>query len=479
MNFTYLVKKICEKYPEKDAVVENGNHITYQELWEKINFVCRLYQDLNVQCSDRILIVLPNSANFIFYHFAALKIGAISVPVKRDYKFYELAAILENCRPKIFVSCNRWLNNNPILKELKSEIKLISVDDINIKNEKSENSVWPARNRDIASINYSYFGDGYPKGAALTHGNHIYAAIGYTRHIGFSSNDIFLIVLPMPHVYALSGTINSSLIKGGTIVIAGSYSPKGIFSAVENYKVTVLAAVPAVFEYLAKFKRKGRYDLSSLRRCVTGGDVMPEKLHHQFEKELKFQIIQGYGLTETLPIFCNPSGTRNRPGTLGLPGRKDIKIKIVNERDEEVRIGQIGEILVKSPTTMREYYNLPKDTKRILKDGWLYTGDLGNVDKDGFLYFYGLKKNIFNIYGNKVDPLEVKNVLLEHTLIEKVNLYLEISSDKECFRGSKRICADISVRNGQKISSVEIRDYCKEKIATYKIPEKFNFYTMQ
>jgi long-chain acyl-CoA synthetase len=177
-----------------------------------------------------------------------------------------------------------------------------------------------------------------------------------------------------------------------------------------------------------------------------------------------------------LPIICNPSGPQNKPGTLGRPGRKDIEIKIVNEKKEEVAIGQIGEILIKSPTTMSGYYNLPDDTEEILKDGWLYTGDLGKIDKDGFLYFHGLIKKIFNIYGNKVDPLEVKNMLLKHPFIEKVNIYLEILSDDGYIIGSKRICADIYVREGKEISSVEIRDYCYEKVASYKIPGKFNFY---
>ena len=477
MNFIYLLKRVTKEYPEKNAVIENGKPVTYLELWEKINFAGRLYQDSGVKCNDRILIALPNSTNFIFFHFAAIKIGAISVPVKSEYKIHEFAAILENCQPKIFVSCDRWLKeNNSILEKFKYKIKFISVDDVNFEIKKRECVLWPAKNSDIATITYAYFGDGYPKGAALTHANHIYAAIGISKHVEFISDDRFLIVLPMSHVFPLSGSINTSIIKGGTIVIIDSYSPKSIFSAVQNYKVTVLAAVPVIFEYLAKFKRKDNYDISTLRLCITGGDSMPERLHREFEKKLDSQILQGYGLTETLPILCNPPGTHNRPGTLGLPGRKDIEIKIVNEEKEEVAIGQIGEILIKSPTTMSRYYNLPDDTEEILKDGWLYTGDLGKTDKDGFLYFHGLIKKIFNIYGNKVDPLEVKNMLLKHPFIEEVNIYLEILSDDGYIIGSKRICADIYVREGQEISSIEIRDYCCEKIASYKIPGKFNFY---
>lgn len=479
MNFTWILKKISEKHSEKDAVIDEGERLTYSDFWDRIDSASNLYQSLDIKKGDRVLIILPNSAMFLVYHFAAMKIGAISVPVKTDYRIWEVSRILKNCQPKIFIAHNEWLEENTqLLQEVDSE-NILRIDNVSLEDYKQGTDIYPVKNGDIASINYTYFGDGYPKGAALTHGNHIYAATGYSRHQGFNSDDRLLIILPMPHVFTLSGCINSPLIKGGTLVITGNFSPKAIFSDIEKYKITVLTAVPAVFEYLAKFKRKERYNLSSLRLCVTGGELMPEKLQHEFEKMLKKQIVQGYGLTESLPIICNPQGPRNKPGTLGIPGRKDIKIKIVNEKNEEMHIEQIGEILIKSPTTMSGYYNLPDDTEKILKDSWLYTGDLGKIDKDGFLHFCGLKKKIFNIYGNKVDPLEVKSVLLEHPFIEKVNIYLEILSDEEYIIGSKRICADIYVRNGQKISSVEIRDYCKEKIATYKIPEKFNFYTMQ
>lgn len=480
MDTISLLKNVCKRCPQKDAIIENGKKITYLEFWRKINAACKFYQKVDIKCGERILIVLPNNSNFLIYHLAALKTGAISVPLKTDYKIAEFKSILKSCQPKLLVSYDKWLyENNCFLEGLKSQINLASVDDIKLENNKTEFNPCYRKHSDLATINYSYFGDGYPKGASLSHANHIYSSGGICKHVGFKANDRFLIVLPMSHVFALSGCINTSLLRGGTIVILENYSPQAIFSAIEEYKITVLNAVPAVFEYLAKFRRKDKYNISSIRRCITGGDFMPRRLHCRFEKELKTQILQGYGLTETLPILCNPSGARNRPGTLGLPGRKDIHIKIVNEKDEDAGYDQTGEILVKSPTTMRGYYNLPHDTKRIIKGDWLYTGDLGKIDKDGFVHFCGLKKKIFNMYGNKVDPLEVKNVLLEHPSIKNANIYLDLLSDGEWIIGSKRICADVFVRDEEKISSIKIRDYCKERIAAYKIPDKFNFYSMQ
>lgn len=477
MNFIYLIKKICKKYPDNNVVIENGKNTTYKELWEKIKLACKFYQQQDIKKGDRILILLPNSANFLIYHYAALKMGAISVPMKTEYKIYELSKIVDNCAPRIFVTWNTWLNeNSAIFQELKYRVAFISIDDINLDDGEGVTSISSVRNNDLASINYSYSGDGYPKGAALDHGNHIYAAIGYSKFQRFTYKDNLLIILPMPHVYTLSGCLNSSLIAGGTITIIDNLLPKSIFRAIEDFKVTVLSAIPVVFEYLARYKRKERYDLSSLRLCVTGGELMPEDLQYKFEKLLKTQIVQGYGLTECLPLICNPAGRRNKRGTLGIPGRKDIKIKIVNEKNEKLLVDQTGEILIKSPTTMLQYYNLPDDTKKVLKDGWFYTGDIGKIDKDGHLYFCGLKKKIYNIYGNNIDPLEIKNVLLEHPLIEKANIFLKVLPDEDSILNSKIICADICIKNGLKISSTEIRKYCMKKIAAYKVPERINIY---
>jgi long-chain acyl-CoA synthetase len=479
MNFTSILKKAVDSFPGKPFIIENGHPVSYKEFWEIMTAITGRYEDAGIKRGDPVLIALPNSAGLLLCHFAAMNMAAISVPVKIDYRSHEYSLIIQNCRPKAVVSDGDWWQENSSLFEKNAPaIPYLSIGDLlggSTGYDKKKAGICPVFNHETASINYSYSGDGYPKGATLTHGNHIYAATGYTRHMGFVPGDIFLITLPMQHVYALSGCINSSIIKGATNVIIYGLSPKSVFAAVETYKITVLSAVPALFELLARFKRKERYDISSLRRCVTGGDHMTKELQRTFEKLLNVQIIQGYGLTESLPIICNPHGKRNKPGTLGIPGRRDIEIKILDETHQEAGVDQMGEILIKSPTTMRGYYNLPEDTHHVLKDGWLYTGDYGSLDADGFLHFHGLKKNIFNIYGNNADPLEIQTILLAHPLIEKANITLENLS-KDSIIGSKKIHADIYIKKDSTISRQEIVSYCREKIAAYKIPKNIEIY---
>lgn len=459
---------------------DDGVEISYKDLWEKINFIDNLYLAKNVNYGDRILIVLPNCINFILYYFAALKIGAVPVSVKESFRIVEFSAIVENCQPKLFITSGKWLNENGnIIDELKFQGEVVDVDVIEVKNEKNDTGIYYTKNSDLAGISYSYFGDGYPKGAALSHANYIYAAIGYSKHLGLTHDDVFLAILPMPHVFSFSGCINTPIVTGSTIVVASEYSPKAILSYIDKYNITVLTASPVIYELISKYKRIDKYDLSSLRICITGGELMTEERQQKISSVLKTNILQGYGLTETLPILCNPVNGQDKPGTLGIPGRKDIFIKIVNEKGEEVETGEIGEILVKSPTSISGYYNLPGETEKLIKDDWLYSGDLGKVDEDGFVYFWGLKKKIFNIYGNNIDPMELEKVLLSHPLIDKINIYLEVQQHNDFITGSKVICADIYVKGIDNISAKDIKTYCLNKIAAYKIPEKINLFSTE
>ncbi|MFI5248276.1 MAG: class I adenylate-forming enzyme family protein, partial [Nitrospirales bacterium] len=458
-------------FPDHDAVINGGTATSFQEFWRKIVAVGSCYRRWNVSTGDRVILVLPNGLDFLLLHFAALKIGAISVPLKNEYKWWELNPIIAECRPHLLVSDDAWLNENLHALELPAETRVASVDHLSHGSCDDCDAPSVLSSQALASINYTYTGDGQHKGAMLTHANHLYAATGYARHQGFTAQDKFLIILPMSHVFALSGCVNSGLIRGSTLVIQNNLAPKAILGAIEKHRITILSAVPCVFEYLARFSRRDRYDLSSLRLCVTGGDYMPADLHHECEKEFGAQIVQGYGLTESLPIICNPPGPRNQPGTLGIPGRRDIEIRIVDKDSQELSSGEMGEIIIRSPTTMSGYYQRPHDTQKTLRGGWLYTGDWGKLDDDGFLHFCGVKKNVFNLNGNKVDPLEVSRALLEHPMVDDVEIYAETSEGTR----AQQICARVVVKEaGEELSSSELREFWKTRIAGYKIPKKIS-----
>ena len=468
MNFVGLLHGVVRRLPEHDAIVDGERRFSFRDFWRQIAGAVRAYVELGIQPGDRVVLVLPNSPEFLFFHFAALQMGAVSVPVKNDYRRWELEQIIDDCRPRLVVSNDLWLGDNaPAMSRSLAGISVISVDRFPLLPAEG-GRVSPTPSGAIASVNYSYSGGGHPRGAVLTHGNHICAATGYARHQGFTSAERFLIILPMAHVFALSGCVNSGLIRGGALVILHRYTPKAIFRAIEEHAITVLSAVPAVFDYLVRFPQKDRYDLSSLRLCVTGGDFMPAEVQRQVQAALRAPVVQGYGLTECLPIICNPPNGLNKPGTLGIPGRRDIRLRIISPDGGGLPPGEVGEITIRSPTTMCGYLNRPRETAEILSDGWLRTGDWGCVDEDGYLHFRGLRKNILNIYGNKVDPMEVANCLLSHPAIAEAEVTGVPANGAP--QSAPQIAAKVNLKQGRSVSEDELGAFLRERLAAYKVP---------
>jgi long-chain acyl-CoA synthetase len=201
---------------------------------------------------------------------------------------------------------------------------------------------------------------------------------------------------------------------------------------------------------------------------ISGGEYLPPDLYFNIVKGLKIPLVQGYGLTECMPIICNVPGGPDKPESLGIPGRKDILVKIVNPEMKNLETGKVGEIIIKSPTTMKRYHNRPEDTKNTFYNGWLKTGDLGRIDHEGFLFFFGLKKKIYNLSGLKVDPFELE-------LVGKLNPKVkDIKISAETIEGilpRKALVADVLINDNATLEEKELREFYKSNIALYKVPK--------
>jgi long-chain acyl-CoA synthetase len=471
LNFTQLIRGFARRIPHREAVVTDNRSESFSEFWRNITAAGQFYLDSGVNTEDRVLLVLPNSHEFLHLHFGALKNGIISVPVRHDYTGWEVRRMALNCEPRLVVATSEWLEKNQTQLNLPAGIPLISVEEAISRSRPGSDEARPVKNRAIASIHYSYFGGGLPKGAMLTHANHIYAATGYARHQRFRSTDRLLVMLPMCHVYALSGCVNAGLVRGGTLVPTTHFMPGSILRDVERHRVTILSSVPSVFECLANYKKKNRFDLSSLRLLVTGGAYLPAALQHEFEAALKTEMVQGYGLTECLPVICNPSGAGNRRGTLGIPGRRDIFIRIMGQNRRPLPPNEMGEIQIRSTTNMAGYYRRPEDTREMFQGEWLRTGDLGTLDSDGYLHFRGMSKPIVNLNGNKVDPLEVRAAILEHPAVSNVEVWAEAHKHQKGENGDVRLHARIIPQQNTSVIESEIRAFCLSRLAGYKVPQ--------
>jgi long-chain acyl-CoA synthetase len=476
VNFTRLLHAWARREPEREAVVAGGRSVSFGELWRRIAGAAACYRQRGIAPGEAVAVVVPNGADFLAFHFGALAAGIVSVPIKPEYRALEVARIAAACRPRLLVAGRRWLAENETLLAAMpggGPPPIVAAEDLgDLSAAGAADPPLAVPGAAPASLNATYCGGGVPRAAVLTHANHLYAATGYARHQRFRHDERFLVILPMAHVYALSGCVNSGLIRGGALVVIDRSTPRAILGAVEEHRITVLSAVPAVYEMLARFPGKERYDLSSLRLCVSGGAFLPEAAQREFEAALGWPIVQGYGLTECLPVICNPPGAGNRPGTLGVPGRRDIAVRILGRRGEPLPAGEIGEIAVRSPTVMRGYHGWPEGTARALPDGWLRTGDLGWLDAAGYLRFHGLAKPIVNLHGNKVDPLEVAAALESHPAVAAAEVWAAPAEDGARALGACELRAAVEPAAGREVQGPELQRFLRERLAGYKVPSR-------
>jgi long-chain acyl-CoA synthetase len=452
---------------DKVCLIEGGHEATYSELWKNIEGLAKAFLKIGIKENDKAVIFLPNCKEFIYSFYGLARINAISVPLNTYLTTYELDKIFKDCAPKAIISTYALYKKKIVPKSGKNIIivlvdepledcgrNVFEVKKLLAKARGGKLPCFSASNNQIATINYTYRGLGKPLGAMLTHGNYHHGAIGYLRLTRVTTNQRILLVTPMSHIFTLVSCVIVPLLRGATVVIMKTFIPTHIFKAIEEHKIDFVIAVPTIYISLLRNYERGCFDIATLKYGITGGSYLPEDIHREIKKEMGIELLQGYGLTETMPIACNPR-SRNKPGSLGVPGH-EVKVKIVD-----------GEILVGGPTIMKGYYNRNGENKAYLKDGWFHTGDLGYIDEEGYIHFKGMKKEIIKVGGNNVDLNEVKGVLNLFPGVEDVRL--NIVEDE---LWGHRIHAEITVSSKKEITEKEVKAFCSERIALYKIPKK-------
>ncbi|MGA1840297.1 MAG: class I adenylate-forming enzyme family protein [bacterium] len=496
MNLCALIKGIAYSHPEKLALIDSEEEITYWELWQRIESLSNIFSSMGIKKNTRVVIILPNCKEFIFCFFAILNLNAIAVPLKLNMTCWELSRIFKNCRPKCLILTydliEKLLSKRPSL--LKNKIVVVREDhsyrgilDTNghlgktvlytfnklyemAEQEGCKSTKISACPKQIASINYTYRGYGYPLGAMLTHNNYIHGAIRYIKLVGIEENMRILLVLPLSHIFPLVGCIIVPLLAKATIIILEGINPKKIFHMIEKNKVNVLVCVPALYEFLLKHYDNRKHNISSVQFGISGAELMSCDLNAKIKSELGIEIIQGYGLTETLPVTCNPRWG-NRPETIGITGH-DVQIKIIDEQGRECKTGEIGEIAVKCPSVMTGYYREPEETSNVIKSDFFHTGDLGLIDSKNYVYFKGLKKSITKINGITVDLNEIKTILELNHKIHIDGIFIEDIIINEKQKRKKGIIVRYSEKMKNSVSSSEILKLLSKYLSEYKLPKE-------
>ena len=482
MNITQHIERGAKFFPEKTALIFEDKAYSYLELNQLANRVANSLVKLGVKSGDRVALFLPNIPEFIIAYLGILKIGAVVVSVSAMLKSDEVRFILNDSEAVAVITTESLREQVPdddlgflkyvCIADLSETVNELTGNDISLSTlmtiASSDAQAISMEPTAPAAIVYTSGTTGFPKGATLSHGN-VCSNMHSVKHSSrMNSDDKLLLFVPLFHCFGQNHVLNSGLNAGATIILQRRFNPEQVLEVVKTEGVTMFFGVPTVYYRLLELGIT-KLDLKSIRYYFSAAAKMPVQLVRKWQESLGQLISEGYGLTETSPFACYNHDLEYKWGSIGVP-IEDVEMKVVDEGGEEVESGEIGELLVRGPNVMLGYWNRPEETKKVIRNGWFHTGDLGKMDEDGYFYIVDRLKDMINVSGFKVYPSEVERVILMHPGVSEVAVY----GVKHQIKGE--ITAANVVRKLGKLLTVEdLKSFCSQRMANYKVPHLIRF----
>jgi long-chain acyl-CoA synthetase len=332
---------------------------------------------------------------------------------------------------------------------------------------------------DVALLQYTGGTTGIPKGVMLTHRNLVANTLQCCHWMPSlrKGEEKFLAVLPFFHVYGMSACQNLSISVAGCLTLLPRFQVSEVLKTIEQEQISVFPGIPAMYSAINNYQHLERYNLRSIRLCISGAGPLHPDVQHRFEELTGARLVEGYGLTEAAPVThvnpIHPTGDQRRRRSIGLPlPDTDVAIRDVETGQHDLRIGEVGELVIRGPQVMQGYWNRPEETQHVLRDGWLYTGDMARMDGDGFFYIEDRKKDMIKSGGENVYPREVEEVLCRHPKVkEAVVVGIPLGMRGELIK------AYVVLTEGEQASAAQLLDHCRKELAKFKVPKKIEFRT--
>jgi long-chain acyl-CoA synthetase len=469
LNLASLLTESAERTPDAPAIRLGELELSYGELDDRGARLATLLRENGLEPDDRVGVMLPNVPEFPVAYYGVLRAGCVVVPMNVLLKRREIAFYLEDSGAKLLLAWHGFLEE---ARDGASDAgaELVGVEPATFAATLAELEPAPGlvetAEDDTAVILYTSGTTGKPKGAELTHLNLFRNADVSSRTTSeISQGDVVLGALPLFHSFGQTVAMNASLKVGACLTLVPRFDPGEALETMQRDGVTHFYGVPTMYGALLHHPERDGFDTSSLRICITGGASMPVEVLRGFEDAFGAKVMEGYGLSETSPVACSNHPDRERKaGSIGTP-IEGVEMRVVDEDDNPVAQGEVGEIVIRGHNIMKGYWQRPDATAEAMRGGWFHSGDMARTDEDGYFYIVDRKKDLIIRGGYNVYPREVEEVLYEHPQIREAAV-VGVPHDE----WGEEIGAAVVLHEGEELPPEEVGAYVKERIAAYKYP---------
>ncbi len=512
-----LLEQTADRFPNHTAIIFPGAlgdtyRLSYKQLEQQVNRLANALINLGVKKGDRVVLLLPNCPQFVISYYAVLKVGGVVVGTNPLYSAREMEIQFNDCGAETIIVLSLFYRT---VTELKERTKLKNVVVANIKEylppvsrflftllrEKKEGhrvNIAGAKGThsfqdllhhfspeppsvtvtpdDLAMFQYTGGTTGISKGAVALHRNvvaNIYQMKAWANPVDFKEGvEVVMGVMPLFHVYGMVAVMHFSVLGGAAMVLLPRWDTLQVLKAINRYKPAFFPGVPTMYVAINNHPDAKKYNLRSIKSCTSGAAPLPLEVQQQFEKITGGKLAEGYGLSEApVVVTANPQVGKRKAGSIGVPF-PDVEVRIVDAEtgEKEMPVGEVGELVIRGPQVMQGYWNRQEETKQVLRNGWLYTGDLAKMDEDGFFFIVDRKKEMIIAGGYNIYPREIEEVLYEHPKVKEAVAY----GVPDAYRG-ETVKVAIVLKEGETATAEEIIEFCRERLARFKLPKIVEF----
>jgi len=480
MNMASFYKRWVRENPEKTAIICDERRITYAELDSLVNRVANGLTGLGLERGDVVSLFLPSCPELVISYLGIVRAGMVVNVVNAMLKEIEVEYILNDCQTKAVIADRTRV---PIVNRVSSKIASLKHQVVLRGENKEAPSAFEAivgktsdrftpqemDEEDLCHLLYTSGTTGWPKGVMATHRNITHNATEFGK-VHFTGDDTIMVATPIFHCWGLVNGTFGMLSRGGTVITVERFYADRALDEIERLRPTVFIGVPPMYNLLVKTPDIEKKTIDSVAFCLSAATKMPVELIKMVEGKLKWKYAEAWGLTEVSCVGTTAPYTETRFGSCGR-GMADAEVKVVDNDGREVPVGERGELCIRGTCVTRGYLNKPEATKEVFEDeGWFHSGDIAVMDEDGFVYIVDRKKDMINVGGEKVFPSEVEDIMLTNAKIKD----LVIIGLPDELKGEVPK-AFIEPKKGEKLTEDEIKDFCKTRMAPYKIPASIEF----